>query len=63
MLVTKEHSHIAMIKISVTFGPQAAQSLGSVLGSVSLRFQAEVCGNLDKALEMISSLAKTNQFN
>jgi len=52
-----------MIKISVTFGPQAAQSLGSVLGSVSLRFQAEVCGNLDKALEMISGLAKTNQFN
>lgn len=56
LVVTNEYSHMGMIKIPITFGPQAAQSLGYVLWGLRVRFQAEACGYLDKALEMILAM-------
>lgn len=55
LIVTNENSHVGMIKIPVIVSPQATQSLGCVLWSLSLRLQAEACDNLDKVLEMISA--------
>lgn len=47
---------MGMIKIPITFGPQAVQSLGSILWGLRVRFQAEAWGNLDKALEMVLAM-------
>lgn len=54
MLISLMRTSMREIKQLVTVSPQAAQSLGCVLWSLSFVFQAEACSNLNKVLEMIT---------